>query len=100
MTEQEEFEFRARMEAESAARAPKPAPAPAPAKPFGQQLNDSIADVPRQIGLTARHSLEGVGDVFDTFVGNPVRTLTSPILVVDDDIDICNNMSDILVDLG
>jgi len=83
MTEQEEFEFRARMEAESAARAPKPAaapaPAPVPSKPFGQQLNDSIADVPRQIGLTARHGLEGVGDVFDTFVGNPVRTLTSPI---------------------
>lgn len=82
MTEQEEFEFRARMEAESAARAPKPAaaPAPTPSKPFGQQLNDSIADVPRQIGLTARHGLEGVGDVFDTFVGNPVRTLASPIL--------------------
>jgi hypothetical protein len=80
MTEQEEFEFRARMEAESAPRAPKPAAAPAPSKPFGQQLNDSIADVPRQIGLTARHGLEGAGDVFDTFVGNPVRTLASPIL--------------------
>jgi len=53
---------------------------PAPSKPFGQQLNDAIADVPRQVGLTARHGLEGAGDVFDTFVGNPVRTLARPIL--------------------
>jgi len=80
MNEQEEFEFRARLEAESAARVSKPAAAPAPSKPFGQQLNDAIADVPRQVGLTARHGLEGAGEVFDTFVGNPVRTLASPIL--------------------
>ncbi len=49
------------------------------AKPFGQQLNDSIRDLPRQAGLTARYGLEGVGDVFDTFVGNPMRTLAAPV---------------------
>lgn len=52
---------------------------PAPAKPFGQQLNDSIRDLPRQVGLTARYGLEGAGDVFDTFVGNPMRTLAAPV---------------------
>lgn len=59
------------------------AAAPAPAtrtKPFGEDLSDAIADVPRQVGLTARHAVEGVGEVFDTFVGNPLRTLASPIL--------------------
>ncbi|WP_312165938.1 hypothetical protein [Massilia timonae] len=57
--------------------------APAPAarrKPFGEDLSDALADVPRQVGLTARHALEGVGDAFDSFVGNPLRTLASPIL--------------------
>jgi len=57
--------------------------APAPAarkKPFGEDLGDAIVDVPRQVGLTARYGLEGAGDVFDTFVGNPLRTLASPIL--------------------
>jgi hypothetical protein len=49
-------------------------------KPFGQQLNDSIADVPRQLGLTARYGVEGLGDTFDAFVGNPLRTLASPVL--------------------
>lgn len=59
----------------------KQAPAPAArAKPFGEQLNDAIGDVPRQVGLTARHAVEGVGEVFDTFVGNPLRTLAAPIL--------------------
>jgi hypothetical protein len=52
---------------------------PAPAKPFGKQLNDAIADVPRQVGLTARYGLEGVGGMFDALVGNPVRTLAAPI---------------------
>lgn len=54
-------------------------PEQAPAKPFGQQLNDSIRDLPRQVGLTARYGLEGAGDVFDTFVGNPMRTLAAPV---------------------
>lgn len=47
--------------------------APAPkAKPFGQQLNDAIADVPRQLGLTARYGLEGVGGMLDT-LATPFR---------------------------
>jgi hypothetical protein len=35
--------------------------APAPEEPFGQRLNREIADIPRQIGLTARHGLNAVG---------------------------------------
>jgi len=54
--------------------------APKQAKPFGKDLGDAIADVPRQFGLTARHAVEGVGEVFDTFVGNPLRTLAAPVL--------------------
>ncbi|SDC65147.1 hypothetical protein SAMN05428966_10245 [Massilia sp. PDC64] len=42
------------------------------AKPFGQQLNDAIADVPRQLGLTARYGLEGVGGMLDT-LATPFR---------------------------
>ncbi|MFZ4874993.1 hypothetical protein ACL9RI_07905 [Janthinobacterium sp. Mn2066] len=38
-----------------------PADTPAPSKPFGQQLNDNIADIPRQVGLTARYGIEGAG---------------------------------------
>jgi hypothetical protein len=49
------------------------------AKPFGQQLNDAIADVPRQLGLTARYGIEGAGGAFDSLVGNPLRTLAAPI---------------------
>jgi hypothetical protein len=77
MTEQEEFEFRARLEAEQQSGA---APAAARRKPFGEDLSDALTDVPRQVGLTARHALEGVGDAFDSFVGNPLRTLARPIL--------------------
>lgn len=51
------------------AAAPKPA---APSKPFGQQLNEFVADVPRQVGLTARYGLEGVGGVLDT-LASPIR---------------------------
>lgn len=50
-----------------------------PPKPFGQQLNDAIADLPRQAGLAARYGLEGLGTTFDAIVGNPLRTLASPI---------------------
>lgn len=53
--------------------------APARQKGFGEDLQDAIADVPRQVGLTARHGIEGVGDLFDAFVGNPVRTLAAPV---------------------
>lgn len=34
-----------------------------PAKPFGQQMNEGIADIPRQVGLTARHGLNAAGNV-------------------------------------
>jgi hypothetical protein len=55
--------------------------APAPKKKgFGEQLNDAIADAPRQAGLTARYALEGLGGTFDALVGNPLRTLARPIL--------------------
>jgi hypothetical protein len=55
-------------------------PSTAPAKGFGEQLNDAIHDAPRQLGLTARYGLEGVGGTFDALIGNPLRTLTAPIL--------------------
>jgi len=63
-----------------AQRSFKMAAAPKQAKPFGKDLGDAIADVPRQVGLTARHAVEGAGEVFDTFVGNPLRTLAAPVL--------------------
>lgn len=59
------------------ASAPK---AEAPAKPFGQQLNEFISGAPRQVGLTARYGVEGLGDIFDAVVGNPARTLAAPVL--------------------
>lgn len=46
-------------------------PAEKPAKPFGQQLNEGIADIPRQIGLTARSGIKGLG--------NAVGLLSDPI---------------------
>jgi hypothetical protein len=48
-----------------------PDDAPRP-KPFGQQMNDAIADVPRQLGLTARYGLEGLGGIAD-MVTSPIR---------------------------
>ena len=50
---------------------PTKAPAEAPSKPFGQQLSEGIADIPRQVGLTARHGLKAVG--------NTVGLLSDPI---------------------
>lgn len=47
-------------------------PAPAPEKPFGQQMNDHIAGIPRQLGLTARYAAEGVGNTLD-FLATPFR---------------------------
>lgn len=43
-----------------------------PSKPFGQQLNESIADVPRQLGLTARAGLQGLGGIAD-LLSSPFR---------------------------
>jgi len=54
----------------------KPQPA---AKPFGQQLNDLVSDLPRQVGLTARYGLEGVGDALD-FVSSPIRAGLNAVL--------------------
>lgn len=50
----------------------KMAAAPKKSKPFGQQLNEFVADVPRQVGLTARYGLEGVGGIAD-LVTSPIR---------------------------
>lgn len=41
-------------------------------KPFGQQMNEAISDIPRQVGLTARYGIEGVGNVAD-MVATPFR---------------------------
>jgi hypothetical protein len=56
-----------------------PAKPAAPTKGFGEQLNDAVRDMPRQVGLAARYGLEGVGGTFDALIGNPVRTLAAPI---------------------
>lgn len=53
--------------------------APPPQRGFGAQLGDAIADVPRQLGLTARYGIEGVGDVLDT-VSSPIRAGLNAIL--------------------
>lgn len=47
-------------------------PVDAPSKPFGEALNDNLRSIPRQIGLTARHGLEGVGDTLD-MLSSPIR---------------------------
>lgn len=38
---------------------PKNVDMPSPTKGFGQRLSEGIAEIPRQIGLTARHGIEG-----------------------------------------
>ena len=48
-------------------------------KGFGEQLNDSIADVPRQLGLTARAALRAV-DGTANLVGAPIRAGLNAIL--------------------
>lgn len=40
--------------------------------PFGQRLNAGIADIPHQLGLTARYGLEGLGSLADT-LDSPLR---------------------------
>ncbi|MDO6739528.1 hypothetical protein, partial [Wenyingzhuangia sp. 2_MG-2023] len=52
--------------------APKQVDMPAPSKGFGQQLGDAIADVPHQIGLTARHGIEGLTSALGT-LSSPIR---------------------------
>lgn len=46
----------------------------APAEPFGKRLNREIADIPRQVGLTARHGLKGLGSAVGIFA-DPVGGL-------------------------
>ncbi len=55
-----------------AQRSFKLAKAPAPSKPFGQRLNESIADIPRQLGLFGRAALQGVGGLAD-LAATPAR---------------------------
>jgi len=50
-----------------------------PSKGFGEQLNDFVADVPRQLGLTARHALEGAGGMAD-MVASPIRGAMNAVL--------------------
>lgn len=47
--------------------------------PFGQQLNNAISDIPRQVGLTARYGIEGVGSVAD-MAATPFRAAINAIV--------------------
>lgn len=51
---------------------------PPPSKGFGEQLGNAIADVPRQVGLTARHGIEGL---FSTLgmLSSPIRAVMNMI---------------------
>lgn len=53
--------------------------APANSKPFGEQLNDFISDTPRQVGLTARYGLEGLGGLADV-IASPFRVGLNAVL--------------------
>lgn len=64
---------------EVVAKAYQDAKATPASKPFGQQLNEGIADIPRQVGLTARHGIEGVGNVVD-MVASPFRAAVNTVL--------------------
>lgn len=49
-------------------------PQPAAKKPgFGERVDAGIADIPRQLGLTARYGIEGLGQVAD-IVGAPIAS--------------------------
>lgn len=48
------------------------APAAEKTRGFGEYLNDSIADVPRSLGLFGRYALEGVGGIAD-IAASPFR---------------------------
>ena len=50
-----------------------------PAERFGERLNREIGEIPRQLGLTARHAVEGVGDTLD-FLSSPVRGAINAVL--------------------
>lgn len=40
--------------------------------PFGEQLDANIKEIPRQLGLTARHAINGIGNTAD-FLATPIR---------------------------
>lgn len=66
------------------AKTKQPAPQEKPSKPFGEQLNEAISDVPRQIGLTARSGIKAIG--------NTVGLLSDPIGgVINKGLDIYDN---------
>lgn len=44
----------------------------APAEPFGQRLTREIGQIPRQLGLTARYGLEGLGTI-PAMLGNAMQ---------------------------
>lgn len=50
------------------------APSPKPVQEAGQSLNRGIADIPRQIGLTARYALEGPAQAAQVFT-EPIANL-------------------------
>ena len=61
---------------------------PAPKESFGQSMNREISDIPRQIGLTARYGLEGIGGTLD-MLASPMRAGLNAVLP--DDMQIRGN---------
>lgn len=52
--------------------------APEPEKGIGEQINEAVADVPRQVGMFARFGLEGVANVAD-LATLPMRAVYDPL---------------------
>lgn len=50
-----------------------------PKEQFGERLNREIGMIPRQVGLTARHALQGVGGLLD-FAASPFRGALNAVL--------------------
>lgn len=50
-----------------------------PSEPLGQRINREIAEIPRQLGLTARHAIEGGGEALD-FLSSPIRAGLNSVL--------------------
>jgi hypothetical protein len=43
---------------------------------FGEKVNDELSNIPRQLGLTARHGIEGLAD-FAGIATNPLAATTN-----------------------
>lgn len=69
------------MEKYSAQPAPSPAQAskPEPEKPLVTRFGETLMEIPRQVGLTARHGIEGIGDFLQTGT-EPIRMAMNPAL--------------------